>query len=209
LREQPQQLRDRTKHTPLLPIPLLALPIARRFRFHFETKRETNQREKPEWYFAFILNTIRDHTLFLSNDLQPILNDQGLSAIDVKYEFMREMLSFGERKLLRELPHLLHEPRLFTHTINEALTFEATLRQVHGYPSEAPGCLKVLTDNPQVFDEWVNMEFACKSARIEPLLPPPKKKQEDSNDSPSSKSLRANSRRSSTRQRRGTLSTKE
>ena len=40
-------------------IQLMVLPLAKRFHHHFMTRRATNRPNKPEWFFAFVLDAIR------------------------------------------------------------------------------------------------------------------------------------------------------
>lgn len=37
----------------------MVLPLAKRFHHHFMTRRATNRPNKPEWFFAFVLDAIR------------------------------------------------------------------------------------------------------------------------------------------------------
>jgi len=54
-RNQLLQKPNFTVTSPILPFTLLILPIAKRFRFHFETRRETNRRDKVCLFLHFLL----------------------------------------------------------------------------------------------------------------------------------------------------------
>ena len=45
-------------------------PVLKRFRFHFEGRRETNRRDKPEWVFSHCSTLLRTHAPFLSTVVQ-------------------------------------------------------------------------------------------------------------------------------------------
>ena len=45
-------------------------PVLKRFRYHFEGRRETNRADKPEWMFTHACNLLRLHTPFLMEQLQ-------------------------------------------------------------------------------------------------------------------------------------------
>ena len=51
----------------------LAAPVLRRFRYHFEGRRETNRRDKPEWVFSHVASLLRLHESVLRATLDPIL----------------------------------------------------------------------------------------------------------------------------------------
>ena len=44
--------------------------VLKRFRFHFEGRRETNRRDKPEWVFSHCSTLLRTHAPFLSTVVQ-------------------------------------------------------------------------------------------------------------------------------------------
>ena len=48
-------------------------PLLKRFRYHFEGRRETNRRDKPEWVFAHCVAQMRSHAPLLSGEVQPML----------------------------------------------------------------------------------------------------------------------------------------
>jgi hypothetical protein len=59
---------------PPLPLQLMVRPLRRRFLFHFSGQRQTNRLDKPEWFMAQVLAWIRDHSGFLSEEVQPVLD---------------------------------------------------------------------------------------------------------------------------------------
>ena len=133
----------------------LAAPVLVRFRFHFETRRETNRRDKPEWVYTHCGNLLKLHHRFLTEQVGPmLLSPLGLlqgawakeaSALADRESYKRFVVSHCPRgaylalagklceamagKLGRELPSLMKTPTLFNHTLNETLSFERELRQ--------------------------------------------------------------------------------
>ena len=52
-------------------------PVARRFRFHFCGKQQTNRADRPGWALNWVLSAVRDHTEFLVKVVQPALDAEG------------------------------------------------------------------------------------------------------------------------------------
>ena len=134
---------------------VLSLPLLKRFRYHFQTRRETNRRDKPEWMFQNVASVLRLHTPFLDHAIEPMLRE-GLALLRAAFaqptaqqahvQAYKAML--GRRcpdgalvavggclcaavrgKLLREQPALISAPSLYCHTLNETTAFERELRE--------------------------------------------------------------------------------
>ena len=43
---------------------------------------------KPEWFFTFVLNMIRDHSLFIAEEVQSILNEAKFTLYNAKVSMM-------------------------------------------------------------------------------------------------------------------------
>ncbi|XP_070580995.1 RAD50-interacting protein 1-like isoform X1 [Ptychodera flava] len=153
----------------LLPLQLLIKPLKKRFKYHFYGKKQTNNISKPEWYFTQVLNWIRDHCDFLDQVVQPILNKAGLTNLDARVEFTRGLMLIVTAKLSHDIPELLYDEHLLSHTIDEALLFDREVRTNFGYPAGQPGCLFVLTNN-DCFEKWVNVEKKFATEKIESLM---------------------------------------
>ena len=63
-------------------------------------------------------------------------------------------------KLAHDLPQLLYDDVIFSHTIDEVLLFERELHATHGYPPTLPGCLDLLT-TPEPLSKWLAVEKKC------------------------------------------------
>ncbi|XP_076459173.1 RAD50-interacting protein 1-like [Babylonia areolata] len=153
----------------LLPLQLMVKPLKKRFKYHFYGKRQTNSLEKPEWYLTQVLSWIRDHWDFLDRNIQPLLDEAGRTDICAKTEFMRGMVMLVMEKLAHDLPQLLYDDVIFSHTVDEVLLFERELRSTHGYPPTLPGCLDLLT-TPEPLSKWLAVEKKFAVEKVEGML---------------------------------------
>ena len=78
-------------------------------------------------------------------------------------EFMRGMVMLVMEKLAHDLPQLLYDDVIFSHTVDEVLLFDRELHATHGYPPTLPGCLDLLT-TPEALTKWLAVEKKCKQA---------------------------------------------
>lgn len=66
-------------------------------------------------------------------------------------------------KLYEDIPHLLNDDHLLSHTIDEALLFDKELQSLnYSGMDNQPGCLTVLTAEDVCFKRWLSMEKKCK-----------------------------------------------
>ncbi|XP_078505962.1 RAD50-interacting protein 1 [Lissotriton helveticus] len=61
----------------ILPMQIMLAPLQKRFRFHFTGNKQTNVLSKPEWYLTQILMWIKNHSKFLDERIQPVLDKAG------------------------------------------------------------------------------------------------------------------------------------
>ena len=82
------------------PLQLLVRPILRRFQFHFEGRRATNRIDKPEWAFTHLIESIRDHSTFLVEVLQPWINDvEGTTYVDMQAAFAQVLVAAARHRI--------------------------------------------------------------------------------------------------------------
>lgn len=67
-----------------LPVTLLIRPLRQRFAYHFTGGKQTNRRDKPEWFFTQILTWIKDHEKWIEKIVQPVADSCGFSYINIK-----------------------------------------------------------------------------------------------------------------------------
>ncbi|KAG1682586.1 RAD50-interacting protein 1 [Nymphon striatum] len=153
-----------------LPLQLLLKQLHKRFIYHFMGRKETNNLEKPEWYFTQVLSWIRDNSIFLDQVIQPILRKNNIH-VSAKVEFIQGLVQIVSEKLLKDIPILLDDDHLLSHTIDETLLFDKELQSL-GYSgnNNQPGCLTVLTSEDVCFKRWLSMEKKYAVAKIDNML---------------------------------------
>lgn len=73
---------------------------------------------------------------------------------------MRGLTQIVVEKLNSDLPAIQYDDFTFSHTIDEALSFNKELTENYSYPPSQPNILAVLTQ-AQVFQKWLTMERKC------------------------------------------------
>ncbi|CUA72365.1 RINT1-like protein [Rhizoctonia solani] len=156
----------------LYPLEALVLPIALRFKFHFDGTRPTSRLDKPEWYFTHILNISHEHRGFMEHFIQPLIDKSPFHDINAQNEFTRLLFPILARKVRKSVPQLLAQPSLLAHTIYQALLFDAAVRE-SGFTlmntwecrvtkqhraKEWPGVADVVLSHKSWFDEWMEAE---------------------------------------------------
>lgn len=153
------------------PYPLEALlrPIALRFKYHFDSTRQTNKLDKPEWFFTHILNTAHDHRSFMQTIIQRLFQSTKYKQIDAWQEFIVLLLTLPTRKLERTIPLILSHPPLLAHTIYQSLSFDSALLE-EGFKYETtmgasqrgistwPGLSDVILGKREWFQVWLEAE---------------------------------------------------
>nr|BAC26077.1 unnamed protein product [Mus musculus] len=151
-----------------LPIQVMLAPLQKRFRYHFRGSRQTNVMSKPEWYLAQVLMWIGNHTQFLDEKIQPILDKVG-SAVNARLEFSRGLVMLILEKLASDIPCLLYDDSLFCHLVDEVLLFERELHTVHGYPSTFASCMHILSEET-CFQRWLTVERKFALQKMDSML---------------------------------------
>nr|XP_004652940.2 RAD50-interacting protein 1 isoform X1 [Jaculus jaculus] len=152
----------------ILPIQIMLTPLQKRFRYHFRGNRQTNVLSKPEWYLAQILMWIGNHTPFLDEKIQPIL-DKASSAVNARLEFSQGLLMLVLEKLSNDIPCLLYDDSLFCHLVDEVLLFERELHSVHGYPDTFANCMHILSEET-CFQRWLTVERKFALQKMDSML---------------------------------------
>ncbi|KAH7927393.1 hypothetical protein BV22DRAFT_1085155 [Leucogyrophana mollusca] len=163
-------------HEGLVPLEALVLPVAQRFKYHFDGDRQTNRLDKPEWYFTHIINVAHDHRPFMEVVAQRILGDTKYKNVSAWHNYTTLLLPLLARKLRRTVPQLLPHPGLLAHTVYQALVFDAALREMgyefqggdgsdnkendkgKGTGEERAGVSAVILDKKEWFDAWLEGE---------------------------------------------------
>ncbi|XP_005377306.1 PREDICTED: RAD50-interacting protein 1 isoform X2 [Chinchilla lanigera] len=152
----------------ILPIQVMLTPLQKRFRYHFRGNRQTNVISKPEWYLAQVLMWIGNHTQFLDEKIQPILDKAG-SAVNARLEFSRGLMMLVLEKLASDIPCLLYDDNLFCHLVDEVLLFERELHSAHGYPGTFASCMHILSEET-CFQRWLTVERKFALQKMDSML---------------------------------------
>ncbi|KAL7294373.1 hypothetical protein TKK_0012380 [Trichogramma kaykai] len=155
-----------------LPVTLLVQPFITRFRYHFQCTKQTNRRDKPEWYFTQLLSWLRDHIDWIEKMVQPVANGTNLKKTDVKVEFIRSLAKLAVNKLYSEMDSILYDDKLFAHTVDEAINFENELRSIYQYPSSEHATVLVLSQ-PQFLSKWLAIERKCATEKMDMIFSSP------------------------------------
>ncbi|XP_003921161.3 RAD50-interacting protein 1 isoform X1 [Saimiri boliviensis] len=152
----------------ILPIQIMLTPLQKRFRYHFRGNRQTNVLSKPEWYLAQILMWIGNHTQFLDEKIQPILDKVGC-LVNARLEFSRGLMMLVLEKLATDIPCLLYDDNLFCHLVDEVLLFERELHSVHGYPGTFVSCMHIFSEET-CFQRWLTVERKFALQKMDSML---------------------------------------
>ncbi|CAG8496333.1 5609_t:CDS:10 [Ambispora gerdemannii] len=159
---------------PLFPIQLMAEPLITRFRYHFDTKRPTNRIDKPEWYFTHLLTALHEHSPFLTEEIQVIIDEAGFEKYNAKDDFIRCLLTAVTRKLNQSVNALVNSPQNFSHTVFETLQFDQVIRTVHLYlppgKKQWNGCVEVFTGRKEIFKAWLKIEKEFAEVRYNEIM---------------------------------------
>ncbi|KAI0080027.1 RINT-1 family protein [Panus rudis PR-1116 ss-1] len=120
---------SRSEKDGLYPLQALVQPVALRFKYHFESNRQTNRLDKPEWYFTHVINVAHEQRPFMDNIIQQLLASTEYRSYNAWREFTLLLLPLITRKLRRTIPSLISHPPVLAHTIYQALAFDTALRE--------------------------------------------------------------------------------
>ena len=165
-------VQGRQTQTPvLLPLEIMAEPLAQRFRFHFYGDRPTNRLDKPEYFLTHVFDLLDRFSPFMSAHLQPIIDERIEANEDLEdfYPdavslFISSLLPMIETKCLSLLSQISSQPQLFSHFMKELMSFDETLRDTWHYsPSAAmltpwKGLTWLVLDHHAYFDQWLKVE---------------------------------------------------
>ncbi|KAF9193487.1 hypothetical protein BGZ50_007417 [Haplosporangium sp. Z 11] len=162
-------------YPPLLPVELMVAPLILRFRYHFEGNRPTNRLDKPEWYLNHVLELIKDHSPFLQDYVQKIVQETDYKEYDVKNDFVRILLGAVEKKIRLSVPAMLSSPEILSHAIYETLRFDKMLRENEfyfppGQTTDWQGTVQVYLGHREWLKAWLRVEKEFASARYTQII---------------------------------------
>ncbi|TGZ85375.1 hypothetical protein EX30DRAFT_314397, partial [Ascodesmis nigricans] len=178
---QGPELEHKPENVVLIPLQVLVRPLALRFRFHFEGRRQTNRADKPEWFLSHITNLVTTYSRFMLDHIQPILSQSAnpnINQRDAINEFITALLPELRRKINSLLPEITDQAQLLSHFIHELIKFDATMREDFGYapysaePDMTPwkGMTYEVLVVENGFDGWLHVEKEFALARYESII---------------------------------------
>lgn len=79
----------------------------------------------------------------------------------LQLEFIRGLVQLGVEKLCMDIDEIADDDHLFSHLIDETLSFEQELRELLGYPNGFCSAISVLTQ-AKYLQQWLTIEDQCK-----------------------------------------------
>lgn len=180
--EGPKSSQDHTKAflQPLHSFSILAEAFEVRFKFHFESNRETNRVDKVEWVFNYVVSFIEEHITFLDETVQQVLTQA--EQIDGKerialHEFITALLPVVSRKIMKLVPQVLESPDLLAHTIYETQNFDGILKEKFFYTpfgcDRWNGLSGHILSRKEWFSRWLDIEREAALQRFSEILESP------------------------------------
>lgn len=75
-------------------------------------------------------------------------------------EFIRGLVQLSVEKLCADIDEIVKDDHLFSHLIDETLSFEQEVRDTLGYPSSYCSAITVLTQ-AKYLTKWLSVEEQC------------------------------------------------
>ncbi|CAN6660518.1 hypothetical protein TRVA0_032S01134 [Trichomonascus vanleenenianus] len=178
-------LRTEQFHTtsPVRPEPLgafrvLAEPLDLRFKYHFESDRDTNRSDKPEWAFNHFTNVVDENMDFLNAVVNPLLHDiPRFQDRNAMHEFIVAMLPSVYRKLDALFPQIQADANLLSHLVYETVNFDTSLKERYYFsPRHQENWRGVTGDmlaKDSRFDTWLALERETTLNRYKEIIESP------------------------------------
>ncbi|KAJ1842235.1 hypothetical protein LPJ73_005863, partial [Coemansia sp. RSA 2703] len=139
-----------------LPLEYMARAVDIRMRYHFESSRDTNRADKPEWWLSQILSTLRNIVPFLEAHVQWLYDATATEHLDIRNQFILLLLPIVRRKLLHDRSQYLAAGMIVSSVVRELADFQHTLQEVYFF--DGPSVLDEFLSDSTVFSAWVEAE---------------------------------------------------
>jgi len=144
---------------PPLPIKTLLTQLEKKFQFFFySSSSKLNDVAKPEYYFGIVLKWLQSNQKFIECHIEELFEDY--SALD---EFAQALVALTRDKVKSDLP-LIQDDDVFSHMIDEILSYDAEFVQLMPQLAAAPRPVDVLSTNIELIERWIEVEH--KHARL-------------------------------------------
>lgn len=154
---------------PLQAFSVLTAPYDVRLRFHFEGNKDTNQPDKPEWFYSYFLDIIEEQENFLQEHVQPLLGDSDRIAVN---EFICALIPSAIRKATVLFDTLRDTSTELSHLLHETVVFETALKERYFYSPNKGNWAGVSGSilTPARFDVWLNVERNFAISRFQSII---------------------------------------
>ncbi|XP_047513348.1 RAD50-interacting protein 1 isoform X2 [Pieris napi] len=162
-----------TVQDPSLPIKVLLRPLKKRFAFHFTGSRQTARIDRPEWFLTQTLTWIKDHQIFIKNNVLPIADKLELKNVNALDEFNEGLVALAAERLHTVLAlyhsqnNIVDVDSAFAHAVDETLGFHKELTEITGHESNS--VLSVLT-KAETFVRWLAVEKKYALSKMDEML---------------------------------------
>ncbi|KAK2754047.1 hypothetical protein FQN54_007216 [Arachnomyces sp. PD_36] len=171
----------------LLPLELMAHPLALRFKYHFSGNKVTNRLEKPEYFLSHASDLINTYHDFFVAYLQPILDARAAKLslnMDWIYSdaislWISALLPMVREKITTFLPQISNHPQLLSHFMHELMNFDNDIRGVWNY-AQGPyteynwkGLSWEVLVQQDWFGRWLQVEKEFALSRYEDIIDTP------------------------------------
>lgn len=154
---------------PLEAFSVLTAPYDVRLRFHFEGNKDTNQPDKPEWFYSYFLDIIEEQENFLQEYVQPLLGDNDRIAVN---EFICALVPSAIRKATVLFDALRETSTELSHLLYETVVFETALKERFFYSPNKGKWVgisgAILT--PARFESWLSVERDFAIQRFQSII---------------------------------------
>lgn len=157
----------------------LAAPLDLRVRYNFESDRETNRADKPEWLLNHFFKQVDPHIHWLTTTVQPILEERFPDRFAL-IELCSALLPSYYRVLQSYFEQVKYSPDLLNHLMSEAISFDADLHNRYFYkPATSTEerwsglATSLLNFHPEWFDLWLESERQAAHSQYDEILAAP------------------------------------
>lgn len=157
----------------------MAAPLDLRVRYNFETDRETNRADKPEWLLNNFFKQVDPHIHWLTTTVQPVLEEHFPDRFAL-IELCSALLPSYYRVLQSYFEQVKYSPDLLNHLMSEAISFDDDLHTRYFYkPATSTEerwsglATSLLNFHPEWFDLWLESERQAAFSQYDEILAAP------------------------------------
>nr|CAH8874226.1 unnamed protein product [Trichobilharzia regenti] len=154
-----------------LPMHIILSPMEKRFRYHFCGTQKTNRVDMPEWYMSQVLQWIRANDYFLTVVDRDFISVTNESAVSVRLELMRGLVTLLLDKLNYDLGLSTSMPLRFNHKFSSNNYSDCNIPFEVCYPSFHSNSDDELLNNAQHFSHLIDVVLQTDSKLSKMMYP--------------------------------------